>query len=295
MQQFKPPGLGLLAAGWILVGVGRGRLCPDARHRTRDLPRPSPGLPHRGPDFLALRWAWSWNWSCHSLGMARHRIHRAAEPSPGALLLATRDDPSAGNPGGLRPRARRARTIVLLGTDGAGKTTTAAALAAAERTTGRTAVVLRNRSGRRWLIRSSHRLGMELPVSWADRVETMVRTVNVLLSHARAGRTDRLGIMDRHLACQLVLRDTRGLPTGRLLPWLSARLLRTATVAVLDVPAETAKERILARAKDHETLEDLRAARAAYLDLARSRGWLVVDATGTTEAILAQLLDMTTH
>ncbi|MFB9074755.1 dTMP kinase [Citricoccus parietis] len=75
------------------------------------------------------------------------------------------------------------------------------------------------------------------------------------------------------------------------MPWLSAKLLQTVTVAVLDVPAETAQERILARGEDHETLEYLGAARAAYLDLARSRGWLVVDATGTPEAIVAQLMD----
>lgn len=49
-------------------------------------------------------------------------------------------------------------------------------------------IVLRNRSGRRRLIRAGCRIGREIPVRWADRIETVVRTVNVLLSHVRALR-----------------------------------------------------------------------------------------------------------
>jgi dTMP kinase len=178
---------------------------------------------------------------------------------------------------------------VLLGIDGTGKTTTAAALAAAERTSGRTAIVLRNRSGRRWLIRASHRFVREIPARGVDRIETMVRTINVLISHTRARCRNRPVIMDRHLACQLVLRSIRGLPPGRLVPWLSATLLRTATVVVLDLPAGTAQERIIARGEDHESLEYLHAARLAYLDLAHSQGWMVVDATDATEEIAARI------
>ncbi|WP_147301131.1 hypothetical protein [Citricoccus muralis] len=69
-----------------------------------------------------------------------------------------------------------------------GKTTAAAALAAAELKAGRPALVLRNRSCRRWLLRTAHRFGRELPAVWAHRIETVVRTANVLLAHARAGR-----------------------------------------------------------------------------------------------------------
>jgi dTMP kinase len=94
--------------------------------------------------------------------MMRIRVH----PSP--------SDRRGQQPGGCR--SRRSRTIVLLGIDGAGKTTTAAALAAVQRESGRPAIVLRNRSGRRWLTRASARLGVDLPVRWADRLETVVRT-----------------------------------------------------------------------------------------------------------------------
>lgn len=178
---------------------------------------------------------------------------------------------------------------MLLGIDGAGKTTTATALAAAERESGRPALVLRNRSGRRWLTRASARSGLELPVRWEDRFETVVRTVNVLVSLVLAGRRKGLVVIDRHLVCQLVLRRVRGLPPGRVLPWLAARWLRPDAVVVLDVPAETAHARIVSRGEDHEPLDHLRAARTAYLELARARGWSVVDATGTTGTVLARI------
>jgi dTMP kinase len=188
---------------------------------------------------------------------------------------------------------RRPPIIVLLGIDGAGKTTTAAALVAAERESGREAILLRNRSGRRWLARTSARFGVEVPVPWADRVETVVRTANVLVAQARAGRRDGLVVIDRHLVCQLVLRRVRGLRPGRVLPWLSARWMRGAVVVVLDVPAETARARILARGEDDESLEYLRTTRAAYLEFAGARGWAVVDATGAPEAVLARLTGST--
>lgn len=184
---------------------------------------------------------------------------------------------------------RRPRPIVLIGIDGAGKTTTATALADVLRACGRGAVVMRNRSGRRWLLRAADRLGRPIPARWSDRVETVVRTVNVLTAHARAAFTRRVAIMDRHLVCQLVLRTIRDLPPGHLLPWLSTQLLSRATVVVLDVPAEVARARILARGQDEETLEYLRTARAAYLRVATSHGWLIFDATGTTGTTLTPL------
>lgn len=196
----------------------------------------------------------------------------------------------------LRPgalSARRARTVVLLGIDGAGKTMAATALVAAEREAGRAAILLRNRSGRRWLTRTAARCGVEVPVRWADRVETVVRAVNVLVSQVRAARRDGLVVIDRHLVCQLVLRRVRGLPPGRVLPRAAATALRGVVVVVLDVPAETAQARILARGQDHESMEYLRAARAVYLEFAGAQGWIVVDATGAPEAVLARLTGLT--
>ncbi len=184
---------------------------------------------------------------------------------------------------------RRSRTIVLLGIDGVGKTTTAEALARAERVSDLPALVLRNPAGRRWLGRVSARFGLEPSVPWTDRLETVVRAVNVLVSEARARHHRGSVVIDRHLVCQLVLRRVRGLRQGRLLPWMAHALLAANTVVVLDVPAEIAYERIRARGEDLESLSFLRATRAVYLELAGARGWSVVDATGSTESIVAQI------
>ena len=191
-----------------------------------------------------------------------------------------------------RSRSRRARRIVvLLGIDGAGKTTTAEAVAAGRRESGRAAIVLSNRSGRRWLARVSARSGLEVPVRWVDRFETVVRTANVAVTHALAGHQVGLVVIDRHLVCQLVLRQGRGLQPGRVLPWLADRSIRPYAVVVLDVPAEIAQQRILRRGEDHESLDYLQTARTAYLELARTRGWSVVDATATTTVLVAQIAE----
>jgi dTMP kinase len=178
---------------------------------------------------------------------------------------------------------------VLLGIDGVGKTTTARALAQPERESDAHAVVLRNRSGRRWLGRVSARFGLEPAVRWTDRFETAVRTVNVLVAEIRAWNAGGSVVMDRHLVCQLVLRRVRGLPEGRFLPRVAPALLEAHIVVVLDVPAEIAYERIRARGEDLESLDFLRASRAVYLEFARARGWRVVDATGTTESITSRI------
>lgn len=193
--------------------------------------------------------------------------------------------------------AESARTVVVLGIDGAGKTTAARALIAAERAAGREAVLVRNPAGRRWLSRVASRLGVDIPVRWKERFETIVRSVNVLAAHARAAlftrrirqRTGALVVMDRHLACQLVLRDVRGLPRGRFLPWLAGRLPAPDAIVLLDLPAEEAYARIHARGEDHEPLDYLRAARAAYLGLAAAEGWHVVDATEAPERVAEAL------
>ncbi|GAA3677337.1 hypothetical protein GCM10023081_14540 [Arthrobacter ginkgonis] len=220
--------------------------------------------------------------------------------SSGTERSPTGHSPSPAAEGGpVRPGdgAGSARTVVLLGIDGAGKTTAARALIAAERAAGREAVLVRNPAGRRWLSRVASRLGVEVPVRWKERFETVVRSVNVLFAHARAALFARrvpqgvggLVVMDRHLACQLALREVRGLPRGRFLPWLARRLPAPDAVVLLDVPAEEAYARIHARGEDHEPLAYLQAARAAYLGLAAAEGWHVIDATQTPARVAEAL------
>lgn len=184
---------------------------------------------------------------------------------------------------------------MLLGIDGAGKTTTATALVAEIRATGLRAQLLRNPAGRRWMTRVAGRFGTALPPAWANRLESVVRCVNVLLAHARATLFPGTTVMDRHVACQLVLRSVRGLPRGRLLPWLMVRLPRPDAIILIDVPAEVAHARIIARGEDSETLSYLTSAREAYLEIAAAKGWHVIDGSGTPAKVAHDTLRAASH
>lgn len=174
---------------------------------------------------------------------------------------------------------------MLLGIDGAGKTTTAKALVACIRDSGARAQLLRNPAGRRWMTRVAARFGTAPTPAWANRLESVVRCTNVLLAHTRAVRFNGTTVMDRHVACQLVLRSVRGLPQGVVLPWLLARLPRPDAIILIDVSADLAHSRILLRGEDSETLSYLKSSREAYLEIARARGWHIIDGTGTTRQV----------
>lgn len=181
----------------------------------------------------------------------------------------------------------RPRSVVLLGIDGAGKTTVGTTLVAELRDSGWPAQLLRNPAGRRWMSRVAARFGIVLTPAWANRLESVVRCLNVLVSHARAAGFAGTTVMDRHVACQLVLRSARGLPQGLLMPWLLSRLPKPDAVILIDVPAHIAHARILARGEDSETLSYLRSSREEYLELALSRGWHIIDGSGTPQQVAA--------
>ncbi|GAA3712412.1 hypothetical protein GCM10022377_27520 [Zhihengliuella alba] len=211
------------------------------------------------------------------------------------LLLspATRLSPRVGLPTG------RKLTVAVVGIDGAGKTTAASHLAADAADTGWPAQFIKNPSGRRWFARLAERHGLALPTPLLDWAETAIRMYRVLRSTATADRFDGLTVMDRHLACQTVLREVRGLPAGRLLPALERLLARRAgvgrrlggpdVVVLLDVDPATALQRITLRGEDSESLADLQAARAAYLHRAGAEGWTVIDANREAPEVLRDL------
>ena len=161
--------------------------------------------------------------------------------------------------------------IVLTGIDGSGKTTAARAAVTAARREGKEALLLRNYAGRRRMSLLSTQFGIQLHPRLADAVETVIRTANVMVSHARAHRHPGLVIMDRHLHCQLALRQARGLPRGRLLPFLLTKFPQPDVVVHLVIDPEQAHQRVLARGTDTETLEELNSLRAAYQSHARIR------------------------
>ena len=179
--------------------------------------------------------------------------------------------------------------IVLTGIDGSGKSTAAGALASMARAEGRNALLLSNHAGRRSMSVLARRLGIQWPRHLADAAETTLRVVNVLISHAKASRFDGLVVMDRHLHCQLALRAAKGLPRGRLLPWLLSALPAPDAVVHLDVEPALAHQRIVARGTDEETLEDLVALRDAYRTMPEYPGFILVDADCKPAEVVARL------
>ncbi|WP_159801348.1 AAA family ATPase [Arthrobacter zhaoguopingii] len=178
--------------------------------------------------------------------------------------------------------------LVLIGIDGAGKTTAAHALAA-HVPPGTDVLVLGNYSGRKTFTRWARRVGLQPPAWLMDTAETLVRLINVLVNSAKAARFDGLVIMDRHLHCQLALRAARGLRRGVLLPAALRLLPRPGAVVLLDLPAEQAQLRITARGTDIENLDELQAYRTAYLAQAGAGGHPVIDAGRALEAVVADL------
>lgn len=174
--------------------------------------------------------------------------------------------------------------IVLTGIDGSGKTTAAQALAR-----DRGALLLSNYAGRRRMSLLAEGWGLRFHGRLADLIETTIRTFNVLVSHARAHNRPSLVVMDRHLYCQLALRQAKGLPRGRFLPYL-LRILPTPDMVIhLVVDPEQALRRVLARATDTESLEELASLDTAYRSIPEYEDFLKLDANGTPEEVLAGL------
>ncbi|MBT2512594.1 AAA family ATPase [Arthrobacter sp. ISL-30] len=168
--------------------------------------------------------------------------------------------------------------IVLTGIDGSGKSTAARALVDAARGEGRNTLLLSNHAGRRRMSLISAKLGINLQPRLADAVETGIRVWNVLVSHARARNFEGLVVMDRHLHCQLALRETRGIPRGWLLPRLIDSLPEPDLIIHLDIDAEEAYLRIVARGTDEESLAHLASFRDAYRALPEYEDFVEIDA-----------------
>ena len=179
--------------------------------------------------------------------------------------------------------------IVLTGIDGSGKTTAARALVDSARAEGRSALLLSNHAARRRMSLLSERFGWTVAPRVLDFIETGVRLFNVLVNHARARQFDGLVVMDRHLHCQLALRQANGLGRGKLLPWLLEKLPAADLHVHFDTDPTVAHARVMARGTDQETVADLRAFRDAYRSLPEYDNFVVVDANGEPGDALAQL------
>jgi dTMP kinase len=185
-------------------------------------------------------------------------------------------------------RSGRSTILVLLGIDGAGKTSAAGALK--ELIAPATPVlVLGNYSGRKSIAGWQQRYGVQLPLPVIDAAETAVRIINIFINHAKASRFEGLVIMDRYLYCQLALREARGLGKSRLLTTLLKHLPKPQAVVYFDITAEQAHERIELRGTDHETVQALLAYRQGYKNLPDYPSFTTINAGGSPFGVIEQL------
>ncbi|NJC23342.1 dTMP kinase [Arthrobacter pigmenti] len=193
-----------------------------------------------------------------------------------------------GNPQVLR--------VVLLGIDGAGKTTVARTLMRELAAQSVETELYRNPGGRRtlnrWASRYSATAESLLGVRVLDALETMLRVLAVLRSTFRARRRRGVVVFDRHLSCQLALRKVRGLSAGRLIPWLLKLLPQPDLVVYLSVEPRVAHARIASRATDEETLEFLSALDAAYRSLPGFDTFAVLDGNGSAQSTAHALFSL---
>lgn len=180
--------------------------------------------------------------------------------------------------------------IVLIGIDGAGKSTTGRLLMQRLNKAGMPATFATNSSGRRSLSTWATRHDIHLPVMVFEAIQTAIRCVNVLISHCRATFGPGVVIMDRYLYCQEALRRAQGLRLGRLLPFLSKSLRTPDIVFYFDVPADLAHARVANRATDTETLEHLQAFEAAYRGLESFQSFVIIDAKVPARQIVEVML-----
>lgn len=178
----------------------------------------------------------------------------------------------------------------MLGTDGSGKSTAINALVSKLRQQNFKAQRLANPAGRRWLNQRIEDSRFKLPIPAQDGIESVLRLGNVVINTIRASLFSGITVMDRHLACQLALRQVRHLPQGKLLLWLALAHARDARVVVLDVGADTAYSRIKLRGEDSEPLAFLAASRNAYLELAAKHNWTVISSAQSVDGVVDELL-----
>jgi dTMP kinase len=203
-----------------------------------------------------------------------------------------------------RPSDRhRLRTVALVGIDGSGKTTQAHRLAAELAATGLPAAYRRNAGGRRWFGRLAAVLGRRDAEHLLGRggflvVESVLRWLAIFRTLLRRATTGEIAIMDRYAVCQyasLRARAAGGRPSGaisrseRLARLVYGAFPRPDITFLLAVDPAVAYDRIEARGYDHESMDYLTAASAAYRALPEYRDVVVVDANATPDEVSAAI------
>lgn len=188
------------------------------------------------------------------------------------------------------------RTIALVGIDGSGKTTQAHRVADELGAMGFRAAYRRNAGGRHWFGRLAEKVGKRDADDLLGRrgtlfVESVLRWLAILRTLLRRSITGGTVVMDRYAVCQYASLRARGAkPAAERRARLAYRLFpRPDVTFLLDVSPEVAHARIEARGYDSESMDYLRAARAAYHSLPEFAGFVVIDADGTPDEVAAAI------
>jgi dTMP kinase len=197
---------------------------------------------------------------------------------------------------------RRLRTVALVGIDGSGKTTQAHRLAASLAAAGLPATYRRNAGGRRWFGRLAAVFGRADAEELLGRrgilfVESVLRWLAIARTLLRRAITGEIAVMDRYAVCQYASLRSHA---ANLRPTERGRAERFARLAyrifpapdvtfVLAVDPAIAYDRIETRGYDHESMEYLTAATAAYRALPEYATFVVIDANATPDEVAAAI------
>lgn len=194
-----------------------------------------------------------------------------------------------------RHRGRRLRAVALIGIDGSGKTTQAHRLAAALNVAGVPANYLRNAGGRRWFGRLAQRLGRGDAQHLLGRdgmllAESVLRWLAIARALIFSALTGRVAVMDRYAYCQYASIRAHGGRRWERFARVTYRIFpRPGLTLLLTVDPAEAYRRIESRGTDHEAIEYLVAADAAYRSLPEYPDFVVLDANGTPDEVAEQI------
>ncbi|MHC6228625.1 dTMP kinase [Arthrobacter sp. MMS24-T111] len=112
---------------------------------------------------------------------------------------------------------------------------------------------------------------------------------------ARGGRARLLNNhAGRRVMSLLAARLGVGLPRGRFLPWLLARLPEPDAIFHLDIEPADAYRRIVSRGTDSETLDDLASFQSGYRELPEYAGFVKLDASVPAHELAADIISRLT-
>ena len=183
-----------------------------------------------------------------------------------------------------------------MGIDGSGKTTQAHRIAELLAAAGIPAAYRRNAGGRHWFGRLAQRIGVRdgerlLGDGGMMVVELGLRWLAMARARVLTFVHRDVSVMDRYAVCQYASIRAHG---GRR---AAERLARVAygvfpapdVTFLLAVEPGTAYQRIEVRGTDHESLEFLAGAAAAYRGLPEHDTFVTVDAGGTPDSVTAAI------